>query len=110
MIGAGWVNRRSEESKGHNASCSVERDDDPGDAKYWPRDGTSVVASVDGGSLFDCRSPAGPFPLLLGPFRSIHDFHYHLRGGLKELDPGLELEEVRSLINSIRFEILIRRA
>lgn len=52
------------------------------------------VASVDGGSLFDCRV-AGP-SLRFGPFRSISDFHLHLREGVR-FDPRLGLE-VQDLI------------
>ena len=90
VIGAGWV-RRSEESKAQLLSQLKEmiqemRELQPGES--------TGVASVDGGSLFDCRLP-GP-SLRFGPFRGIRDFHRHLRSGM-ELDTGLG-SEIQNLI------------
>ncbi|ODM23307.1 hypothetical protein SI65_00896 [Aspergillus cristatus] len=90
MMGAGWV-KRSEESKTRLLSqlgmmIREMRELQP------PKD--IRIASVDGGSLFDCRVP-GP-SLRFGPFRSIHDFHLHLREGMR-FDPRLG-PEVQDLI------------
>lgn len=37
------------------------------------------VANVDGGAIYDCRLPK---TALWGPFKTIHDFHKHLRNGV----------------------------
>lgn len=77
MMGAGWV-KRSEESKTRLLSqlgmmIREIREIQP------PKDVRS--ASVDSGSLFDCRV-SGP-SLRFGTFCSIHDFHLHLREGMR---------------------------
>lgn len=90
IIGAGWV-KRSEESKAQLLSQLKEMIQEM--RELHPQEGMGV-ASVDGGSLFDCRLP-GP-SLRFGPFRSIRDFHRHLRSGV-ELEPGLD-SEVQNLI------------
>jgi aminoglycoside phosphotransferase len=87
MIGKGWV-KRSEESKtkllAQLAGMVREmRTLQP------PQDNKFGVASVDGGSLYDCRIP-GP-SLRFGPFDTIQDFHRHLRMGI-ELDSRLSPE------------------
>ncbi|KAH3488412.1 hypothetical protein KXW06_006040, partial [Aspergillus fumigatus] len=49
------------------------------------------VASVDGGSLFDCRVPGRS--LRFGPFATTQDFHRHLRRGMEfdlRLDPEIQ--------------------
>lgn len=50
-----------------------------------------MVASVDGGSLFDCRVSGNS--LRFGPFSTVQDFHKHLRGGMEfdtRLDPQIQ--------------------
>lgn len=77
IVGSGWP-RRSEESKTRLLSqlkdmiCKLR--------ELQPPQGMGV-ASVDGGSLSDCRIP-GP-SLRFGPFDTIEDFHRHLRMGME---------------------------
>jgi len=52
------------------------------------------ISNVDGGSLFDSRLPGSS--VRFGPFRTIQEFHRHLRGGL-EGHPD-HFPEIRSLI------------
>lgn len=90
MIGHGWM-YRSEESKAKLLSQLTEnvcqlRDLQP------PED--NKIASVDGGSLYDCRLPGSM--IRFGPFDNIQDFHRHLREG-RELDPNLR-PEIQDLI------------
>ncbi|KAI9801231.1 MAG: hypothetical protein M1825_003505 [Sarcosagium campestre] len=90
MVGRRWV-YRSVESKAKILSqvkhfVQEMRDIPP------PRMG---VENVDGGSLFDGRLPGSS--LRFGPFKSIEDFHTHLREGIgyhPKLDP-----EIIKLIN-----------
>ncbi|KAJ5972384.1 uncharacterized protein N7479_002302 [Penicillium vulpinum] len=77
IIGSGWV-ERSENSKAKLLSQLTERVCEM--RKLQPPEGTRV-ASVDGGSLFDCRVP-GP-SLRFGPFDNLQDFHRHLRMGIE---------------------------
>lgn len=90
IIGAGWV-KRSEGSKAQLLSQLKEMIQEM--RELQPRKGMGI-ASVDGGSLFDCRLP-GP-SLRFGPFYSIRDFHRHLRSGM-ELDNDLDAE-IQNLI------------
>ncbi|KAF7570572.1 aminoglycoside phosphotransferase [Pyrenophora tritici-repentis] len=62
--------------------------------RITPPDGIGV-ANVDGGSLYDMKLPSssGHF----GPFRTIHDFHRYLRGGL-EAQPN-HYPEISELIS-----------
>lgn len=83
MVGQGWVHR-SAKSKAKilwqlKQFMQEMRNISPPSAH---------VANVDGGSLFDCRLP-GP-SLRFGPFKSIEEFHNHLREGIQfhpNLDP-----------------------
>jgi len=51
------------------------------------------IASVDGGTLWDCRLPCGIERF--GPFANTRDFHRFLRDGLDEAPPGHpEIEEM----------------
>lgn len=77
IIGNGWV-KRSEDSKAKLLSQLAEKIREMRGLR--PPEGTRV-ASVDDGSLFDCRIP-GP-SLRFGPFDTIQDFHQHLRMGMK---------------------------
>ncbi|OJJ96598.1 hypothetical protein ASPACDRAFT_54471 [Aspergillus aculeatus ATCC 16872] len=77
IIGNGWV-RRSEESKAKLLSALAKTIREMRDLR--PPEGMGV-ASVDGGSLHDCRI-SGP-SLDFGPFATIQDFHRHLRMGLE---------------------------
>ncbi|RAH72564.1 kinase-like protein [Aspergillus aculeatinus CBS 121060] len=85
IIGNGWV-RRSEESKAKLLSALARMIREMRDLRPPESMG---VASVDGGSLHDCRIP-GP-SLDFGPFATIQDFHRHLRMGL-EFDPKLHID------------------
>ncbi|KXG47700.1 Aminoglycoside phosphotransferase [Penicillium griseofulvum] len=87
MIGKGWVNR-SEDSKTKLLSqlAGMIREMRALQPSQFNKAG---VASVDGGSLFDCRIP-GP-SLRFGPFDTIQDFHRHLRMGM-EFDSRLSPE------------------
>jgi len=38
------------------------------------------VSNIDGGSIWDCRLPGTS--MWHGPFKTVHDFHKYLRGGL----------------------------
>lgn len=85
IIGNGWV-RRSGESKAKLLSALARMIREMRDLR--PLEGMGV-ASVDGGSLHDCRIP-GP-SLDFGPFATIQDFHRHLRMGL-EFSPRLHVD------------------
>ncbi|RHZ74236.1 hypothetical protein CDV55_107070 [Aspergillus turcosus] len=87
MIGSGWV-KRSEDSKAKLLSQLANIVREMRDLQ--PPEGVGV-ASVDGGSLYDCRIP-GP-SLRFGPFDTIQDFHRHLRRGMdfdSRLDPEIQ--------------------
>ena len=66
-----------------------------------PRHG-SMVANVDGGSLFDTRLPGvgiihpTPTPIRFGPFEDISAFHLWLRDGFDNIDncPGTEVADL----------------
>ncbi|RDW90050.1 uncharacterized protein DSM5745_01825 [Aspergillus mulundensis] len=92
ILGSGWVDRREQSKSRLLAQLSriiVEM------RQLQPPDSMGV-ASVDGGSLYDCRVP-GPGPTLrFGPFSTIKDFHRHLRRGM-EFDSRLDAE-IRDLI------------
>lgn len=90
MIGVAWV-KRSEESKAKLLSQLKKMIEEMRELQA-PEGGS--VASVDGGSLFDCRVP-GP-SLRFGPFTTVQDFHRYLRSGM-EFDPRLDLD-VQELI------------
>ncbi|KAJ0414785.1 kinase-like protein [Aspergillus carlsbadensis] len=90
IIGKGWV-WRDGESKAKLLSQLKSTVDKM--REIQPPEGTRI-ASVDGGSLYDCRVP-GPL-LRFGPFSTTQEFHRHLRGGM-EFDPRLDAE-VRDLI------------
>ncbi|KAJ5169369.1 Aminoglycoside phosphotransferase [Penicillium coprophilum] len=77
MIGKGWV-KRSEESKAKLLSQVREMVLEM--RTLEPPEGTKI-ASIDGGSLFDCRVPGTS--LRFGPFDTIQDFHRHLRMGME---------------------------
>lgn len=89
-IGRGWV-KRDEESKAKLLSQLSDMVLEM--RRLQPPDGVGV-ASVDGGPLYDCRVP-GP-SLRHGPFKTIQDFHRHLRMGL-EFDDKLQ-PDVQKLI------------
>ncbi|KAI9927112.1 hypothetical protein ASPWEDRAFT_55379 [Aspergillus wentii DTO 134E9] len=84
MIGAGWV-RRSDESKAKLLSQLKKMIEEM--RALQPPEGVGI-ASVDGGSLYDCRLPG---PLRFGPFRTLEDFHRHLRTGM-DYNPRLDLD------------------
>lgn len=85
IIGRDWV-KRSEDSKAKLLSQLAEKIREMRDLQ--PSEGI-MVASVDGGSLFDCRIP-GP-SLRFGPFDTIQNFHRHLRIGM-EFGSRIDLE------------------
>ncbi|KAH2976247.1 hypothetical protein KXW58_007137 [Aspergillus fumigatus] len=87
IIGNGWV-KRSENSKAKLLSQLAEKIREMRDLQ--PPEGMGV-ASVDGGSLFDCRVPGRS--LRFGPFATTQDFHRHLRRGMEfdlRLDPEIQ--------------------
>ncbi|OJJ81579.1 uncharacterized protein ASPGLDRAFT_68480 [Aspergillus glaucus CBS 516.65] len=90
MIGVGWV-QRNEESKAKLLSKLKSMIQE---MREIPAPEGTEIASVDGGSMFDCRLPG--HSLRLGPFHSIQDFHRHLREGI-EFDPILD-PEIQELI------------
>lgn len=85
-IGKGWVNR-SEVSKARllsqlKAMILEMRELQP--------PANMGVASVDGGTLYDCRISGPPH---FGPFNSLQDFHRRLRMGVvfdSRLDPDIQ--------------------
>jgi fructosamine-3-kinase len=85
MIGTRWV-YRSEESKTKLLAQLKKMVEEIRGLR--PPEGMGV-ASVTGGTLFDCCLPGAS--LRLGPFSSVQDFHRHLREGI-DFDPGLDLE------------------
>ncbi|KAE8390400.1 kinase-like domain-containing protein [Aspergillus alliaceus] len=92
MLGTGWL-RRSEDSKARLLAQLKKLVQEMRELQAPKGVG---VASIDGGSLYDARVP-GP-TLRFGPFRTIDEFHRHLRRGL-EFGPELSLE-VQELIKS----------
>lgn len=82
MIGSGWL-KRSQQSKAkllsQLKSMILEMQE------LQPPDNIGV-ASVDGGSFFDCRISGA---LRHGPFRTLQDFHKHLRMDM-EFDPTFD--------------------
>ncbi|KAE8378350.1 kinase-like domain-containing protein, partial [Aspergillus bertholletiae] len=91
MIGSGWIHR-NEESKAKLLSQLAKMIAEM--RELQPPDGI-VVASVDGGPLFDSRVPG--HSLYFGPFNTVQDFHRHLRMGM-QFDSGLE-PHIQNLIN-----------
>lgn len=94
VIGHGWI-KRSKESKKKLLSQLGKMIREMRDLP--PPKGVGV-ASIDGGSLFDCRVPGRS--LLFGPFDTIQDFHRHIRMGMdfdSSLDP--EVQELMKLQN-----------
>ncbi|KAF7714530.1 Aminoglycoside phosphotransferase [Penicillium ucsense] len=89
MIGSGWV-RRSEDSKAELLSQLADKIREMREL----RPSQDRIASVDGGSLYDCRV-AGP-TLRFGPFDTVQDFHRHLRQ-VMEFDSRLN-SEIQELI------------
>jgi len=87
MIGSGWV-KRSEESKTKLLAQLGKMIRELRELKH-PETMGLAVASVDGGSLYDCRIPGAS--LRFGPFETIQDFHRHLRTGV-EFDRKLNSE------------------
>ncbi|KAJ5697413.1 hypothetical protein N7488_011097 [Penicillium malachiteum] len=85
MIGKGWV-KRNENSKAKLLSQLAERIREL--RSLQPPEGTRV-ASVDNGSLYDCRI-AGP-SLRFGPFNTLYEFHRYLRMGM-EFDLRLDAD------------------
>jgi len=87
MIGNGWV-KRSEESRAKLLSQlgNMVREM----RELQPPEGMGI-ASVDRGSLFDCRVPGRS--LRFAPFNTVQDFHQHLRRGMEfdsRLDPQIQ--------------------
>lgn len=91
IIGNGWV-RRSEESK---AKLLGQLKENITKMRELQPPENIGVASVDGGTLFDCRD-LGP-TLRFGPFDTTQDFHRYLRRGM-EFDSSLDLD-VQDFIN-----------
>lgn len=90
VIGRGWA-KRSEESKARLLSPLKSMIIEVRELQPPENIG---VASVDGGSLCDCRILG--LSLRFGPFDTTQDFHRHLRMGM-ELDSRLD-PEVQDLI------------
>jgi thiamine kinase-like enzyme len=76
-VGAGWF-KRSEESKTKILNQLRKMIEEM--RRITPPEGTGV-AHVDGGPLYDPRLPGTSNHF--GPFKTIRDFHRHLRGGLE---------------------------
>ncbi|EAT83716.1 hypothetical protein HBH56_198340 [Parastagonospora nodorum] len=76
-VGAGWL-KRSEEGKASILSQLKSMIEEL--RRIPPPEGTGV-ANVDGGPLYDVRLPGTSNQF--GPFRSIADFHRHLRNNLE---------------------------
>jgi aminoglycoside phosphotransferase len=76
-VGAGWF-KRSEESK-DKILCQLKEMVE--EMRRLPPPESIGVAHVDGGPLYDPRLPGTSNHF--GPFRTIQDFHRHLRGGLE---------------------------
>lgn len=91
IIGSGWVHQ-NEESKAKLLSQLAKM---VAEMRELQPPADIVVASVDGGPLFDCRVPGRS--LHFGPFNTVQDFHRHLRMGM-EFDPGLD-PQIQDLIN-----------
>lgn len=96
MIGIGWVNKRSEESKKRllrQLRGMIEEMRSLPPPLLRSKDEMRIMA-VDGGHLYDCRVPGTT--LTFGPFRSVRNFHRHLRRGM-EYDDRLDIK-IRMLI------------
>lgn len=85
IIGSGWL-KRSEQSKATLLAQLAKMVTEMRELR--PPEGVGI-ASVDGGSLYDCRVPGQT--MRFGPFRAAQEFHRHLRRGM-EFDPGLDAE------------------
>ncbi|PYH92219.1 kinase-like protein [Aspergillus ellipticus CBS 707.79] len=96
VIGRGWV-RRSEESKARLLSKLRRMIEE---LRQIPAPKNIGIASVDAGPLYDCRVP-GP-TIRFGPFKSMQDFHRHLRTGM-DFDPELD-HEVQELMRQHKKE------
>jgi hypothetical protein len=90
IIGNGWV-RRSEESQARLLSQLKKMILEMRELQPPENMG---VASVDGGPIHDGR--LGGRTIHYGPFKTIQEFHRHLRGGL-EFNPKLD-QDVQDLI------------
>ncbi|KAJ5361944.1 Aminoglycoside phosphotransferase [Penicillium brevicompactum] len=90
MIGHGWV-YRSEESE---AKLLLQLTENVRQLRDLQPPEDNKIASVNGGSLYDCRLPGSV--IRFGPFDNIQDFHRHLREG-REFDPNLR-PEIQELI------------
>jgi hypothetical protein len=96
MIGIGWVNRRSEESKAELLSQLKAVIEEMRTLTPLQRSKEEMrTMAVDGGQKYDCCVPGTT--LTFGPFRSVRDFYRHLRRGM-EYDDHLDLE-VRECIS-----------
>ncbi|WEW55213.1 hypothetical protein PRK78_000642 [Emydomyces testavorans] len=84
-LGHGWVTR-SEKSK---ATVIAQLKQMIQEMRSLSAPEGCGIMNVNGGPLYDCRLP-GP-SLLFGPFRTVQDFHSHLRGGIY-WDPKLDVE------------------
>ncbi|KAB8237170.1 aminoglycoside phosphotransferase family protein [Aspergillus alliaceus] len=91
MLGTGWL-RRSEDSKARLLAQLKKLVQEMRELQAPKGVG---VASIDGGSLYDARVP-GP-TLRFGPFRTIDEFHRHLRRGL-EFGPDGDLSSFNILV------------
>ncbi|KAK2811587.1 hypothetical protein FQN50_001929 [Emmonsiellopsis sp. PD_5] len=90
IIGNGWV-KRSEQSR---AKLLLQLREMVREMRELRPPDDMGVASIDGGSLFDCRIPGSS--MLFGPFDTTHDFHRHLRMGM-DFDPRLD-PQIQDLI------------
>ncbi|KAF2007407.1 kinase-like protein [Amniculicola lignicola CBS 123094] len=90
-VGLGWL-KRSEESR---IKILDQLKDMVGELRHITPPTGIGVAQVDGGPLYDPRLPGTSNHF--GPFRTIQDFHKHLRGGL-EAHPVHE-PEISALIS-----------
>lgn len=96
-VGAGWF-KRSEESRTEILNQLKNMVEEM--RRITPPEGIGV-AHVDGGPLYDLRLPGTSNHF--GPFRTMQDFHRHLRGGLKaHPDHKPEISELISQQDNVR--------
>lgn len=90
MLARGWTSRH--EASKHNVLEELRVY--VGELRSLRRDENDLpIAAIDGGPIFDYRFPGFH---LAGPFRSVEQFHLHLRSNVK-LEPG-QMDDVQRVI------------
>ena len=92
-IGRGWVHRTKESQ----AKILQQLKDMVDEMRRIPPSHDAAVANVHQGPLYDERLPASQDRNRLGPFKTVGEFHTHLRHGISEV-PNDKCPEINELI------------